>query len=74
MFTDTWKNHAIQLKELLRRLSEACHVVSLKKFDFVCAEVQYQGYVVRYGKVHPAEAKIEAIKDFRSPVTSRELR
>lgn len=74
VFTYTWKSHIVQLKELLRRLSEACLVVSLKKSEFVCAEVQYLGYVVGHGKLHPPEAKIEAIKNFLPPMKSQELR
>lgn len=51
VFTDTWEKHVKELKELLKRLSKANLVVNLKKYDFVCAKVQYLGHVVGHGKV-----------------------
>lgn len=74
VFSDSWEHHFTILKNLLTRLNSANLVVNLKKCEFVCAQVQYLGYVVGLGKVRPPDSKVDALKDFPAPRNKRELR
>jgi hypothetical protein len=74
VFTDSWDAHIEELEKLLWRLVDANLVVNLKKCEFVCAQVQYLGYVVGLGTVQPPDSKVEAIKNFLPPCTKRDVR
>lgn len=50
-FTEYWDHHLQGLQWLLSWLMEVRLVSNLKKCDFVCIQVHYLGYVVRYGVV-----------------------
>lgn len=44
------------------------------KRSFVCAQVQYLGYIVGRGKICHPDSKLESLKNFKSSQNRRELR
>ena len=64
LFSDTWKDHILQLEKLFQRLSKFKLTVNLAKSDFVQAKVMYLGYEVGQGQVKPSDAKVKTILIF----------
>lgn len=59
--------------DLFSRFEEAGLTVNLAKCEFAKATVTYLGKVVGQGCVRPVRAKVEAIDQFPSPTTKKEL-
>ena len=73
VYSQTWEQHMEQLQQLFKKLSEAQLTVNLLKSEFCHATVTYLGHVVGQGKVKPIKAKVEAIEQYPTPTTKREL-
>lgn len=73
VFSDSWESHLKRLRSVMRRLSEARLTVNLAKCEFAKATVTYLGKVVGNGEVRPIQAKVQAIQNFPSPSTKKEL-
>jgi len=67
VYTETWEEHMIRLRELFLALRKASLVVNLAKSDFGKASVTYLGHEVGHGQVVPKESNIQAIINFPSP-------
>lgn len=74
IYSSTWSQHVVQLKEVFNRLVAANLTLNLAKCEFGQATVTYLGKVVGHGKVCPIGAKVEAIVNFGVPTTRRELK
>ncbi|XP_042559700.1 uncharacterized protein LOC116219171 [Clupea harengus] len=74
VFSSTWPEHLVQIRELFNRLAKANLTVNLAKCEFGKATVTYLGKVVGRGQVHPVGAKVEAICNFPAPSNRRGLR
>ena len=73
MYSNTWKEHVAYLRDLFGRLSKAGLVVNLTKCEFAKATVTYLGHEIGQGRVAPRSAKVQAIVDFPSPSSKKEL-
>src|SRR4029434_7966777 len=58
VFSSTWPEHLVQIRELFNRLAKANLTVNLAKCEFGKATVTYLGKVVGRGQVHPVGAKV----------------
>lgn len=72
MYSRTWDEHILQIRALFDRL-KASLTVSLLKCEFTKATVIYLGKVVGQGQVRPVRAKVEAIDNYPTPTTKKEL-
>lgn len=66
--------HQDHLKQLFKRLSDYGVLINTNKCVFGQPEVQFLGYKVSAAGVKPLESKVQAIKDFPTPRTVKELR
>lgn len=73
VFSDSWESHLKRLRSVLRRLADARLTVNLAKCEFAKATVTYLGKVVGNGEVRPMHAKVQAVQNFPSPTTKKEL-
>ena len=67
IYSDTWEQHIVQLRDHLCRLQKAKLTVNLVKSEFCHAHVIFLGYVVGQGQVAPVTAKVEAIQKYPIP-------
>lgn len=72
-FSETWDDHAKQLRDLFEALRAAGVVVNLPKCKFGKGTVTYLGHQVGCGTVLPQAAKVQAILDFPVPHTRIQL-
>ena len=73
VFSNTWQEHLTHLRDLFGRLSKAGLVVNLAKCEFAKASVTYLGHEIGQGRVAPRSAKVQAIMDFPSPSSKKEV-
>ncbi len=73
VFSDSWDQHLSRIADLFFRFGEPGLTVNLAKCEFAKATVTYLGKVVGQGCVRPVRAKVEAIDQFPSPTTKKEL-
>ena len=73
IYSDTWEQHIVQLRDLLCRLRKAKLTVNLVKSEFCHAHVIFLGYVVGQGQVAPVTAKVGAIQKYPIPKDKRDL-
>ncbi len=74
IFSDSWKNHLLHIKEILSALQAAGLTVNLKKCDFGKTQVKFLGHVVGSGKHAPDPNKIKVMENLARPITKKELR
>ena len=70
----SWSSHLELIHTVFHRLRDASLTLNLAKCEFGKATVTYLGKQVGQGQVRPVEAKIEAIVEFPTPKTKREVR
>ena len=66
-----WEEHLEHLREILTRLRKAGLTIKESKCKFARNECEYLGHTLGNGKVHPLQAKIQAIQDFNQPFTKK---
>ena len=74
VFSHSWDEHLIHLREVLNRINEAGITLKPNKCHFGQNSVKYLGHVVGKGKMTPSELKIKAIIDFPTPETKTDIR
>ena len=74
IFSATWEEHLQHLSEVLSRLKEAGLSVKPSKCQFAVSQCTYLGHVVGEGKVYPIRNKLEAILEFPTPKTKKQVR
>ncbi len=74
IFSNTWEDHKIHVREVLRRLTEAGLTVKPNKCTFGASTVQYLGHVVGSGGVAPNKDKVKEVLNFPRPTTKRDIR
>lgn len=70
----TWAEHLATLRSVFQRLEGASLTLNLAKYEFGKATVTYLGKQVGRGQVRPIASKVEAIANFPTPNTRRQLR
>ncbi|XP_065213313.1 uncharacterized protein K02A2.6-like [Planococcus citri] len=68
------EEHDRNLKAVLDRLEEVGLSVNMKKSKFGQSEITFLGHVIGHGMIKPTIDKVEAIREFRLPETSEELK
>lgn len=74
IFSQDEESHLDHLKKLFTRLQDFGMVINTSKCLFGMSEVKFLGYNVSSEGIKPLETKTQAIKDFPTPKTVRELR
>ena len=74
IFSRTWEEHLLHLEEILRRLGRAGLTVKTKKCQFGMQQCTYLGHIVGNGEVRPECSKQQAVYDFQTPKTKKQVR
>ena len=70
----TWEEHVRQVRAVLERLKQFGLIANPKKCVWGVAVIDYLGHTVGRGKVRIPEVRVKALKEFRKPVTKKELK
>ncbi|CAM5130024.1 unnamed protein product [Natator depressus] len=73
VFSETWKDHVSQVKRGLGHLLDTGLTIKAGKCKVGMAEVSYLGHKVRSSHLKPEPAKVEAIKDWPTPQTKKQV-
>ena len=73
IYSNSWTQHVGQIQQFFERLRHANLTVNLTKCEFACATVTFLGHVVGQGKVSPVTSKVEAIVNFPTPQSKKQL-
>lgn len=73
VYSQTWDEHIGQIRALFDKFLKANLTVNLLKCEFAKATVVYLGKVVGQGQVRPVRAKVEAVNNYPTPTTKKEL-
>lgn len=74
VYSKDQKDHETHLRQLFTRLQEFGMVINTGKCVFGAKEVTFLGYSISGNGTKPLPAKVEAISNFPTPKTVRELR
>ena len=74
IFSMTWEEHLNYVKQVLSSLRKYGLTTKPSKCVWAAEEIEYLGHVVGKGRVSVPEARVHAIKNFRKPVTKRDMR
>ena len=70
----SWEDHVHNIDSILRKLREAGLTIKPNKCQFAIGQCTYLGHVVGNGEVHPETSKIQAVQDFPTPTTKKQVR
>ena len=70
----SWSEHLHHVTEILRRLDRAGLTVKPKKCQFAMSQCSYLGHNVGNGEVRPEQSKLQAINEFPTPTTKKQVR
>ncbi|CAM8925726.1 unnamed protein product [Rhodiola kirilowii] len=73
IFSKTWAEHLIHLKEVLDTLATHFYFVKPSKCDIARTKVQYLGHLISHAGVEVDPDKIRAIKDWTVPTSLKHL-
>lgn len=68
------EEHRSNLKIVLERLRDNGLVVNIEKCTFFAAEVEFLGYLVNKDGIRPLPSRVEAVVNFATPTTVKDLR
>ena len=74
IFSQTWDEHLGHLGKVFQCLADAYLQVKLSKCEFGHHKVHYLGHVIDQGKLSPDEDKVSAVKNYRTPITKKDVR
>lgn len=74
VYTEKEEDHDTVLKEVLNTLRQYGVLLNETKSVFKVTKIEFLGHIFDADGVRPAESKVEAIQNFRSPQTKEELR
>ncbi len=74
IYSDTWEEHLVHLREVLQRIHRAGLTVKARKCQFAMDECSYLGHVVGNGVVRPETPKLGNVQSFHQPTTKKEVR
>lgn len=72
--SSTFEEHVALLKSVLKKLQEANLTINLEKCQFFRSELKYLGYVVDGTGLHTDPTKVEAIVNYKTPSSKKELK
>ena len=74
VFSDSWEDHLVHVQQVLEALKEAGLTAKPSKCVWGARSLSYLGHMVGVGYVLVPEARVREIKEYRRPVTKRDLR
>ena len=74
IFSSTFEEHVERLQTVFERLQEKNLKLKPSKCKHFCSKVSYLGHVVSQEGIHTDSIKIEAIKDWPVPKTTKDVR
>ena len=74
IFSETWEEHMLHLRTIFRKLKKAGLTAKPQKCQFAMAQCVYLGHVVGRGRVGVEESKVEAVKNFPTPKSKKDVR
>ncbi len=74
IFSDTFEQHLKDLREVFELIREAKLTLKFKKCQFLQRSVNYLGHVITAEGIKPNPAKIEQIKNYKTPTSADEVR
>ena len=74
VFSDSWEDHLQHIREVFAVLRAANLKARPKKCFFCMYECDFLGHTVGRNKVQPDVLKIQAIRDFKTPKTKKDVR
>ncbi|KAJ1167473.1 hypothetical protein NDU88_007864 [Pleurodeles waltl] len=74
VFSSTWRDHLVHLKEVLQALLQAGLTIKASKCQIGQSSVVYLGHLVGGGHVQPLQPKIQTILDWEAPKTQTQVR
>ncbi|GJR69082.1 putative reverse transcriptase domain-containing protein [Tanacetum coccineum] len=69
-----WEDHDVHLKLVLELLKKEKLFAKFSKCKFLLQEVHFLGYVINSNGIHVDRSKIEAMKNWKAPKSSSEIR
>lgn len=74
IYSATWEDHLIHLKETLSKIQEAGLTLNVAKCEWAKSETNYLGYHLGNGELKPQVDKVEAVRRSPRPRTKKEVR
>ena len=74
IFSKSWEEHLVHVRKVLEALEKVGMTANLDKCTWGARTLTYLGHEVGGGVVKVHEARIAAIKNFKRPVTKRDVR
>lgn len=74
VYSSTWEQHVEHLRETLERLRDAGLKVKARKCQMAMSECLFLGHMVGRGQVRPDEAKIDDVRNFKTPKSKKDVR
>lgn len=73
VYSPSWEDHIWHLTKVLQALGDAGITANPAKCNLGQREVTYLGYMVGRGKLHPMIDKIQALRDYPTPKTKKQV-
>ena len=74
IYSETFEEHMVLLKEVLRRLRDRCLYLKPKKCTIAADQVDLLGHVITRNGIQPSPTKIQAVMNYPRPANKTELR
>ena len=74
VFSSSWEEHLTHLHKVLNCLQVANLTIKMSKCQFGRIKVHYLGHVIGGGQVKPDPGKLEAVRDYPTPVSKKQVR
>ena len=74
IYSKTWEEHLKHLRAVLERLRQNKLTAKPSKCVWAAEKLDYLGHVVGGGTVAVPQARVKAIKNFKKPVTKKDMR
>ena len=74
IFSESWEEHCCHISQVLCKLGEAGLTANVSKCAWGQTQIEFLGHMVGQGLVSPAQAKVQAVRDFVMPTTKKGIR
>ena len=74
IFSESWEDHVVHLKEVCERLRKSGLTAKLAKCQFAKPSLKVLGHIIENGTIRPDDEKVQCIKDCPIPRTKRQVR
>ncbi len=73
VYSPNWKQHLVDLDKVIKCLGNAGFKLKAKKCTFGRKHLTYLGHVIDCGTVSVPRVRVEAMSNFRRPITKKQL-